>query len=144
MHQRLKIYCQAKIIKHWWVLKNLYLFVALSWTSIVLLLCLASFKNLPSPNIQNADKYVHFIFHFVFLILWFLYYNLKVSVSIQKKLFTLFFVSLIFGLIIEIVQQKFTVSRTADFYDFLANTSGSLSAVLSIFIFFSFKNKIKK
>jgi VanZ family protein len=116
------------------VLKNIFLFAALSWTFIILILCLASFNNLPSTSIQNADKYVHFIFHFVFVILWFLYYNIKVNTSIIKKISTLFLVSLFFGIVIEIAQQNLTITRKADFFDFLANSAGAFSATLLILI----------
>lgn len=122
------------------MLKNLFLFAALSWTFVILILCLASFNNLPNTSIQNADKYVHFTFHFVFVILWFLYCNINLNTSTLNKISALFIVSLLFGILIEIAQQKFTITRKADFYDFLANTAGAFFATIIILIY-SFFNK---
>jgi hypothetical protein len=72
--------------------KNIYLSAALIWTCSILFLCLASFSNLPDVGLENADKYVHFTFHFVFVNLWFLYFNYKNQIN-SIKLAILIFIS---------------------------------------------------
>lgn len=59
--------------------------------------------------------------------------NLKPRIAVQW----VFAGSLIFGILIELAQAFFTVSRNADVYDVLANTMGALVAlsVISVAIF---------
>jgi glycopeptide antibiotics resistance protein len=130
----------VKNIKRLLVLKNIYLSAALIWTCSILVLCLASFSNLPDVGVKNADKYVHFTFHFVFVLLWALYYNYKNAESIFKSTVVILIVSFLFGIIIEIAQQVFTSNRKFDILDVSANTTGAFSALLIILIF-HFANK---
>ena len=81
------------------MLKRIYLSAALIWTCSILFLCLASFSNLPDVGVKNADKYVHFTFHFVFVNLWFLYFNHKNTKNIIKLGLFIFISSVIFGVL---------------------------------------------
>jgi VanZ family protein len=126
------------------VLKNIYLSAALIWTCSILFLCLASFSNLPDVGVKNADKYVHFTFHFVFVNLWFLYFNYKNQKNSIKLAIFIFISSIIFGVLIELAQRVFTTTRKGDFLDILSNSSGAFSALLLILVyFFAFKGKSK-
>jgi VanZ family protein len=126
------------------VLKNIYLSAALIWTCSILFLCLASFSNLPDVGLENADKYVHFTFHFVFVNLWFLYFNYKNQINSIKLAIFIFIFSIIFGVLIELAQRVFTTTRKGDFLDILSNVSGAFSALLLILVyFFAFKGKSK-
>ena len=126
------------------VLKNIYLSAALIWTCSILFLCLASFSNLPDVGLENADKYVHFTFHFVFVNLWFLYFNYKNQKNSIKLAIFIFISSIIFGVLIELAQRVFTTTRKGDFLDILSNSSGAFSALLLILVyFFAFKGKSK-
>jgi VanZ family protein len=126
------------------VLKNIYLSAALIWTCSILFLCLASFSNLPDVGLENADKYVHFTFHFVFVNLWFLYFNYKNQIKSIKLAIFIFIFSIIFGVLIELAQRVFTTTRKGDFLDILSNVSGAFSALLLILVyFFAFKGKSK-
>ncbi|CAN1528861.1 COG5652 Predicted integral membrane protein [Flavobacteriaceae bacterium] len=123
------------------VLKNIYLSAAIIWTCFIIFLCLASISNLPSVKVSNADKYVHFTFHFLFVILWFLYLNYKKSKNRFRLSIKLCLVSLLFGISIEFAQQTFTTTRKADIYDVFANTNGALIAVILLFIYSFIANK---
>jgi VanZ family protein len=114
--------------------KKTYFSIASLWTILVTYLCLVSFSNLPSLGIGNADKYVHFTFHFIFTLLWFLYFNVK-KVEQKKSLIVVFFASLFFGIAIEIAQTLFTTTRKGDVLDVLANTSGAIIAVLVLVLY---------
>lgn len=94
-----------------------------------------SFNNLPNLGIINTDKYVHFIFHFIFVNLWFLYFNYKNSENRIKFGKILFIVSFLFGILIELAQQTFTINRKADIFDVIANTTGAFFALIIIFMY---------
>ena len=110
------------------MLKNIYLSAALIWTCSILYFCLASFNNLPDVGVENADKYVHFTFHFVFVNLWFLYFNHKNKINNIKLGIFIFISSFLFGVLIELAQRVFTTTRKGDFLDVLSNASGAFSA----------------
>ncbi len=114
--------------------KNIYLSAALIWTCSILFLCLASFSNLPDVGVKNADKYVHFTFHFVFVNLWVLYFNSKNHKISFKLMLSIFFASFLLGILIELAQQAFTTSRKGDVFDIFANATGAFSALIFIFI----------
>lgn len=116
------------------MLKKLYFVSAILWSCIVLVLCLIRLDGAPHINVDNVDKYVHAFFHFVFTMLWFLYFNLIFKNNNKYNAFGVSFVlSVLFGIFIEIVQQWFTESRSGDVFDVLANVVG---ATLSISLFY--------
>ena len=127
------------------MLKKIYLFAALTWTFSILFLCLATFNNLPEIAVKNADKYVHFIFHFGFVMLWFLYLDFNKPMKTGfKRIFVLFLLSFLFGVAIEIAQKLFTTSRNADVFDVAANTTGTLTASLLIVVYIFSRKEISK
>lgn len=111
--------------------KKLWLWLAVLWTLAIAVLCLVSFKKLPTVKLTGADKYVHAIFHLVFTGLWYLYLKFQN----KKPLMLAFFASLVYGSLIEILQGVFTETRKADPEDVLANTTGALIAVLFVLTF---------
>ena len=112
--------------------KHFCLWLAEFWTLLIAVLCLENSKKLPSIGIKSADKYVHFTFYFVFTILWFLYLikkNSHIKNTVNRVLIKVFLAALFYGVLIEIAQTVFTVSRKGDVLDVLANTTGSVTAV---------------
>ncbi len=123
------------------MLKNLFFWVALCWTGVVLFFCLAPSNDIPAVNIPNLDKLVHAFFHFVFTILWFLFFKKQVKKKNQLKLLVaVVLFSFLFGIGIEILQDQFATSRSGDFLDVLANFFGAIIA----FGFVFFTDQIKK
>jgi VanZ family protein len=122
------------------VLKNLLFWIAFSWTVVVAFFCLTPSNNIPSINIPNLDKLAHAFFHFVFTLLWFLFFKKQVKKRNETKLlvFSCLF-SVLFGLAIEIIQAKFSPTRSGELLDVLANLSGAILA----FILVLFIKKIK-
>lgn len=111
--------------------KNKLLFFATSWTVIIAFLSLATLGNLGgSISIPNKDKIVHFIMYFIFVILWALYRNTKEYKSKTGLIIALIAIS--YGGLIEIFQELFTSTRCADFFDFLANSTGALLGMFFI------------
>jgi len=125
--------------------KNSYLAAALIWTCSILLLCLEPANDLPKIEINNVDKLAHFTFHFVFIILWYLYFKSTTKIINFKIPIILFFVSLVFGILIECSQQAFTTSRNGDILDVISNISGAFTAMvflLSVHYYSNSKTKI--
>lgn len=120
--------------------KNHYLVAAICWTLAIAVLCLVSFRELPSIGIGGADKYVHFILHFGYTLLWFLYFNKK-NPNVNKVLLKTMLSSVVYGILIEIAQGTFTATRQADVYDVLANSSGTVGAAIVILAYFYYFKK---
>lgn len=135
-------YFPVKHIKNLLAHKYFYLWLAEFWTLLVAFLCLVSFNKMPSVGLPSADKYVHFTFHLVFVMLWFLYYNSK-KPNDKRVLLKVFVASLLFGISIEIAQELFTTTRKGDFFDVLANTSGAILAVAAV-VFYKAYFKAKR
>ena len=122
------------------MLKNFYFWVALLWTGIVAYLCLIKSSSVPVVQIANLDKIVHAFFHFVFTLLWFLFFkNQFLGMSIFKKVIIPLLLSIFFGLIIEFFQNIFTVTRMAEIYDVFANILGAIFAVILILLYYKKK-----
>ena len=104
--------------------KNKSLLIAIFWTVLISILSLIKFGNMGGDvSIPYKDKYVHFVFYFVFTIVWnrvFNYENFKI-----KNLINIVIAAILFGIVMEICQSLFTTTRSADVYDALANTFGA-------------------
>ena len=110
--------------------KNAWLAAALVWTVAVVVLCLVSFNELPSIGGRQADKFAHFVFHFVFCALWIGYAHIAFPRAKVLPMAVIVFVSAsVFGIALEFAQEYFTQTRSADILDVAANATGALSGV---------------
>ena len=126
------------------MLKNVFFWAALIWTIVIAFLCLVSFNNIPKVGLSNSDKYAHFTFYFVFSGLWFLYFSYrKDNFSKVKRFLVVFFLSLFYGIAIEMMQYFFTETRKADIFDVLANTFGAVIGLLLIGFYQKYIQRIK-
>ncbi|MDI1316186.1 VanZ family protein [Flavobacterium sp.] len=128
------------LTKNLLALKNILLVLAIGWTVAVTFLCLISFNTLPSIGVSGADKYVHATFHFVFTMLWGTYFWKQQNELQLPKIAAVVFISISFGILIEILQETLTTTRQADLLDVAANIIGALIALL-VFIYI---DKLKK
>lgn len=113
--------------------KKLFLYAALFWTGVILFFCLVNSNKLKQVTVPNFDKVVHVFFHFVFTALWFLFFKKKLEgENSSRPLIVSIVLSFVFGIIIELLQQFFTTSRSGDILDVLANLFGAVLAVVSI------------
>ncbi len=108
---------------------------------------LSSFEgaDLSYFNIPYFDKMVHFGFYFILVVLG--VFALKEQFKNRLKLFKCLVSALIFaityGIIIEVLQAMFTVSREGDVLDAIANTVGALSGTMASKVLFSGKWPLK-
>ena len=118
-----------------------YLILAITWTIIVTVLSLSKISGLDTPiNIPNKDKVVHFVFYFLFYILWF--YCFISEKNRTQLLWIVFVVSVSYGLLMEALQDVVGTNRTPDVYDVCANTLGALCALFVSVYFLSKKKQI--
>ncbi|MEL1239543.1 VanZ family protein [Flavobacterium flavipallidum] len=118
------------------MLKKITLGAAVFWAAEILYLCLIRISEMPEIKISYIDKYMHAFFYFVFSVLWFYAFRFYFKKQSRSKLLVIVFVmSLIFGIAIELFQTYFTTYRNGDISDVIANTAGSILAVLCIYFF---------
>jgi VanZ family protein len=127
----------VKITKH--LSERNFIFLALLWTLGVTLGSLASLNNMPAVSIPGKDKTAHFLFYYVFFILW--YFGLRKKSNGNYFSVLLVLVTLFYGICMEFLQANFTTNRHADLYDVLANTAGTFAGFVTVFFI---NNKHKK
>jgi VanZ family protein len=100
-------------------------------TLIITYLSLTSshtFDNVPLINIPNFDKIVHFGMYFSLMSV-IIFENNK-SIKNTSRLFLIGLIPLFYGILMEILQAAFTVTRSGSIYDALANGAGVLASIL--------------
>jgi len=119
---------------------KLLLFLGLFYTIFITIIFLLPAKELPEINVVN-DKFIHIVIHIILSLIWILYVFLyHINSFSLKKLLVVLLVCLVYGIIIEIMQQLLVDSRQADIEDIFANILGTLIGAL---IFWNVKNRIK-
>jgi len=85
-------------------------------------------------NIPFADKIIHFFLYFllVILILFGFLRKSKTILTVWKFLFV-FFISLLYGILLEILQDLIFVMRSVDLLDIAANAAGSFIGLLTFY-----------
>jgi VanZ family protein len=104
--------------------KNFIYALSIFYTIALTILSLIPLKDLPNLNTGFDDKIGHFLFYAILCMTWFLSFH---SLKIKRSLFAATAFSILFGLIIELLQGEVSYYRTTDVYDFLANTLGTLT-----------------
>ena len=121
---------------------NKYFIAAFAWTVFITVLCLVNSSSLKSMDVielSGKDKIAHASFYFVFSIAWILFFKNRYGNSTKIRL-SVFFLAVIYGGLIEIVQYLFTSERSAEMMDALANAAGSAFAIACIWLYNKIKN----
>ncbi|RAJ18237.1 VanZ like protein [Olleya aquimaris] len=106
----------------------------------LLVLSLVTVKEIAGfPN--QSDKVLHVLAHVILTGLWFLTLNQFYRKGINQAKTIALVVSILFGILIEVLQHTATQSREADFKDVIANILGALIAVLLINLIIKMKVK---
>lgn len=98
-----------------------------------------SFVSEMNLNIAYGDKYIHYLMYCVFTLIILFEFNSK-NFKIKFILLKLTFLAIFLSGIIEIMQEYLTDHRSGEWLDFLANSLGSLTALL---FFVTFKKVLK-
>ena len=115
------------------MLKQIYFWSALFWTGLIIFVCLIKSSDIPQIDMPYLDKVLHACMHFVFTLLWFFYFKKRIGNFTNFKLLLVSLVlSVLFGIVIELIQKFFTVTRNADLFDVIANLFGASLAVVFI------------
>ena len=131
------------------LLKNLTAFLrSLTWSLVILYIC-----SIPSYKVNRVkifdfdyfDKLVHFLLYYVFSII--LYFDLLHYKDLLKKKLNIYIyiilIPLFWGILIELIQYHFMVTRKGSIYDIIANTSGIIISLCTVIILRSYFPKIK-
>ncbi|MCL3780181.1 hypothetical protein EMN47_07225 [Prolixibacteraceae bacterium JC049] len=97
---------------------------------VIVILCLIPSSQLPKnvPIIPHLDKVVHFLMYFSIMLL--LIQPMHLTFTNKSKALTISFIlGISLGILVE-VAQHFTLTRSANIYDALANTAGLVVAAL--------------
>jgi len=111
------------------------LFLALSYSIFIIFVSLIKIKS--ETDIIHLDKITHSVIYFFFCILW--YYPIR-ELFKETVLICLFLFSIIYGVLIELLQCNLTSYRNFEFEDILSNSIGSIISCSFLFL----KNNIKK
>lgn len=109
--------------------------------AIGITLCIAYLSLIKTPKIvlvySASDKVYHIIAYFTLTICWLFSFFKKPSLKYSIVVFCL-----LFGIIIEVMQQSLTSYRTGDYKDVLANIIGIVLGLI-VFNLVLKKNKVK-
>ncbi|RZJ64010.1 MAG: VanZ family protein [Flavobacterium sp.] len=124
---------------------NRFLLGAVTWTFFITVSCLISVDSFGGEHgigidIPNSDKFVHFLFYFIFTLLWYRCFKAMDWWPLRKTKIIVFMFAVSYGILIEICQGVFTSYRSADVLDAVANTSGSAFGILTMWLLERNKN----
>lgn len=127
------------------MLKYVFSVGALAWTIAITILSLIELKGPQVLHFSYADKLIHGIIYFAFTIAWFLAFSKGVTNEVLKKnaLVISAVFALMYGVIIEIIQETLVTNRQGDWQDALANTTGIIFAIFIIKWFIAKNRKLK-
>ena len=102
---------------------------------------LIKFNNSPDIGVSFGDKIFHAVSYALLTFLWFMAFLYSFKLKKKQAIFFAVILSVIFGILIEVLQEAITDSRTLDVYDVVANTFGTL--LISIVLWFKNNSHIK-
>ncbi|WP_232735106.1 VanZ family protein [Olleya sp. Bg11-27] len=110
---------------------KLLLLVSCGYSALLMTVSLININNAVDLSHGN-DKVIHAFAHVLFTSVWFLTFYYFYNKSKIEALKRAFIGSVVFGILIEILQQVLTESRQADYKDVIANVIGAVIAVFII------------
>jgi hypothetical protein len=120
---------------------------SLLWMIFILIVCLLPKKDIETIDFswlpQNADKIVHAGFYIVLAILLSLSI-IKYKTSLLKLVSVTFFICVLYGFLIEVLQHFFTTTRHFELMDVAANSAGAVVGLVLVFFRLKSKNNIMK
>ncbi len=108
--------------------------MALAYAIALGTVSLITLKDLPDVQISFADKIFHFLAYSIFVVLWYFAFCYTFKFQKTKSILYAFVFAVLFGIIIEVLQDTMTASRALDVYDALANTLGALMSAIILWL----------
>jgi hypothetical protein len=109
------------------------------WGLIILVSCTIpgnKINKIALLELKHIDKFLHFLMYFIFSLI--LYFDLRKYINAQKNKYFgylyIFFISLVWGIIIELVQYYILSYREGSIADIMANIGGILTGILFILL----------
>lgn len=115
---------------------SLIKYVAVVFHAIVTVAMLIPSSGISLLNLPQSDKLLHMVIYLILFVLWAFAFRKKVNKNWMFGL--LVAVLTIYGIVIEIIQEKWIVSRTSDFWDVMANSMG---IILGIVVYYKLKHR---
>jgi VanZ family protein len=113
-------------------------FLAVAWTLLIFIGCLTPGREIPHVSVPFIDKWVHFVMFGVFTFLWLC----ARPATGRKFLVVLFFISVVLGTVIELLQGYLTsLGRSMELLDAIADSIGSLLGIGLFCLLAFFANK---
>lgn len=98
---------------------------------VILFLSFFNPPETPLGKVTNIDKVLHFLMYFGFCsVIWFEYYRSHRRPSAVRLVMGAVVAPILFSGLVEIGQQTLTPTRAAEWWDFLFNSLGCLSAAV--------------
>lgn len=120
------------------VIKNLLgpklpLGIAIAYTLLITAALLTPTTGYPKIEIPFTDKMVHLIINAGLFVVWAIYvFSGKTKATKTYTIPLLFFCTLLYGILIEIIQGSYISTRGADFFDVVANVCGLILGSLVV------------
>lgn len=109
------------------MLKKAALYLAIPYTIALAVVSLINLSGkLPDMEIEYGDKIFHFLAYALLCFLWYAVFYFKQNKPQQKAVLSAILLSVIYGIIIEVLQGTITSHRSLDVYDALANSLGAM------------------
>ncbi|NNK82592.1 MAG: VanZ family protein [Flavobacteriaceae bacterium] len=107
--------------------RSIVLTIQIAYIVVITVLSLVSIDTKTNINVDFADKIIHVIIHTINVILLYIVF-LKFKVA--KSLLLAIIVSILYGIIIEILQEYIAINRQFDIFDIYANCFGTIIAAI--------------
>lgn len=109
--------------------------IAVVYTILITIILLVPTTKIPQIRVSDIDKLAHLLIHGIlaFIWLWYRFSSDKCHISV-KNVFVVLLLCFSYGVVIEAAQDWFTLSRSFDLFDILANSFGSMLGLLSFWI----------
>ena len=112
---------------------KLLLGIAISYTLLITAALLTPITGAPKIEIPFADKMVHLIINAGLFVVWASYvFSGKTKTTKTYTLPLLFLCTLLYGILIEVIQGSFIPTRGADFFDVVANVCGLILGFFAV------------
>ena len=107
--------------------------IAITYTLLITAALLNPITGAPKIEIPFADKIVHLTINAGLFVVWASYvFSGKTKTTKTYTLPLLFVCTLLYGILIEVVQGSFIPTRGADFFDVVANVCGLILGFFAV------------